>query len=191
MKKLLHLKHWQLFLLLISGPVIVFFLTFVMIASGSFISWMLMMVVQLLAFATMSVFFFWIYTLAINLNRKLPDAMPMNIKKFKVLWAIPLLYIVLMYTFMIFAFPSITKGNEFNPSIILLIIPLHFFSMFCIFYCLYFVAKSLKAVELQRKVSSGDYIGEFFTLWFFPIGIWFIQPRVNKLFAEDNVDVNY
>lgn len=190
MKKLLLLKHWQLFLLLISGPVIVFFLTFVMIASN-YIGGTTFILMQLLTLCTMSIFFFWLYTLATNLNRKLPDVMPMNINRFKVFWAIPFLYIVLIYAFMMFTIPFISNGNIPNPFIFLLIFPLHLFSMFCIFYCLYFVAKSLKAVELQRKVSSGDYIGEFFTLWFFPIGIWFIQPRVNKLFAEDNVEVNY
>lgn len=149
------------------------------------------MLMQLLTLCAMSVVFFWIYAMATNLNRKLPDEMPMNINRFKVFWAIPFLYITSMYLFMMFAVPFITKGNVPNPFIFLLIIPLHLFSMFCIFYCLYFVAKSLKAVELQRKVSSGDYIGEFFIIWFFPIGIWFIQPRVNKLFAKDNVEVNY
>jgi len=52
------------------------------------------------------------------------------------------------------------------------------------FYCLYFISKSLKAVELQRDVTFNDYAGEFFLIWFFPIGIWFIQPRINKLFDE-------
>jgi hypothetical protein len=65
------------------------------------------------------------------------------------------------------------------------ILPLHLFSMFCIFYCLYFNAKALKAVEWRRPVTFGDYAGEFFLLWFFPLGIWFIQPRINQLFRND------
>jgi len=54
--------------------------------------------------------------------------------------------------------------------------------MFCIFYCLYFVAKALKSVELQREVTFNDYAGEFFLFWFSPIGVWVLQPRINKLF---------
>jgi hypothetical protein len=54
--------------------------------------------------------------------------------------------------------------------------------MFCIFYCFYFTAKVLKTVELQKPVTFNDYAGEFFLIWFFPIGIWFIQPRINRLF---------
>jgi len=57
-------------------------------------------------------------------------------------------------------------------------------ALFCVFYIFYFNAKSLKAVELQRPVTFGDYIGEFFLLLFFPIGVWIIQPRINKIFEE-------
>ena len=67
-----------------------------------------------------------------------------------------------------------------------LIVPIHLFSMFCIFYCLYFNAKALKAVEWQRPVTFGDFAGEFFLLWFYPIGVWIIQPRVNKLFEKNS-----
>ena len=64
------------------------------------------------------------------------------------------------------------------------IIPLHLFSMFCIFYCLYFVAKTFKTVELQREVSFSDFAGEFFLFWFFPIGIWIVQPKINKMIED-------
>ena len=64
------------------------------------------------------------------------------------------------------------------------IIPLHLFAMFCLFYCLYFVSKTFKTAETQRKVAFGDFAGEFFMLWFFPIGIWIIQPKINKMVDE-------
>jgi hypothetical protein len=56
--------------------------------------------------------------------------------------------------------------------------------MFFIFYSLYFIAKELKSVELQKPVTFSDFAGEFFLLWFFPIGIWIIQPRINKIFES-------
>ena len=57
----------------------------------------------------------------------------------------------------------------------------HILSMFGIFYSLYFVAKTFKTVELQREVTFSDFAGEFFMIWFFPIGIWVIQPKINKM----------
>jgi hypothetical protein len=54
--------------------------------------------------------------------------------------------------------------------------------MICFFYCIHFASKSLKAVELQRTVTFRDYVADFFLFWFFPIGVWFIQPKINKIF---------
>jgi hypothetical protein len=62
-----------------------------------------------------------------------------------------------------------------------IIIPLHLFSMFCIFYCLYFVSKTFKTAELQRQTTFSDFAGEFFLLWFYPVGIWIVQPKINKM----------
>lgn len=80
------------------------------------------------------------------------------------------------------------NGSEppaFFPYSFLIIIPLHLFAMFCMFYCLYFVSKALKSAELQREALLGDYIIDFILFWFYFVGIWFLQPRINKLFAED------
>jgi hypothetical protein len=54
----------------------------------------------------------------------------------------------------------------------------------CMFYCYYFIAKSLKSVEYNREALIGEYIGEFFLIWFFPIGVWFLQPKINRIFES-------
>jgi hypothetical protein len=69
----------------------------------------------------------------------------------------------------------------FIGSLFTIIVPIHLFSMFCIFYTLYFVAKTIKTVELQREVKFSDFAGEFFMIWFFPIGIWIVQPKINEM----------
>jgi hypothetical protein len=56
-----------------------------------------------------------------------------------------------------------------------------------VFYCIYFVAKVIKTVESQEKVSFGDCLGDFFLIWFFFVGIWVIQPRINVLSQNDNL----
>ena len=68
----------------------------------------------------------------------------------------------------------------------IVIVPLHLFAMFCIFYSLYFVSKTFKTVELQREVKFGDFAVEFFMIWFYPVGIWIVQPKINKM-VEDKV----
>lgn len=76
-----------------------------------------------------------------------------------------------------------------NFALLFLIIPLHLFSIFCMLFALYFIAKALKSVEIMKQARFNDFIGEFFLFWFFPIGIWFLQPRINKLF-DDNLPLD-
>ena len=64
-------------------------------------------------------------------------------------------------------------------------VPMHLLAMLGIFYALVFTANRLTTLERKQQVSFFDYSGPFFLLWFFPIGIWFIQPRVNKLLGND------
>lgn len=134
-------------------------------------------------------FFGWMYTLGINLHKKLPPEAPMKLRKFKLFFWFPVIYITLFICVISILPGFINEGAPSPPvsSLIILIIcflAVHLFAIFCIFYCIYFLAKSLKAVELQRSVTSNDYIGEFFLFWFYLIGLWFIQPRINRLFAE-------
>jgi len=79
---------------------------------------------------------------------------------------------------------QISQKNQPNLEYFAFIIPIHLFSMFCIFYCMYFIAKEFKSVEVQKPVTFSDFAGEFFLLWFFPVGIWILQPRINKIFQS-------
>lgn len=80
-------------------------------------------------------------------------------------------------------FFTVIFSNVKSPLIALILL-FHLFAMFCIFYGLYFVSKSLVLAETGKPASFYDYAGPFFLIWFFPIGIWFTQPRINRLFAE-------
>jgi hypothetical protein len=67
---------------------------------------------------------------------------------------------------------------------VLVILPLHLACMVCLFYLLYFVSKNLVLAETGKQVSFYDYAGPFFLLWFYPIGVWIIQPKVNRRYAD-------
>jgi hypothetical protein len=75
----------------------------------------------------------------------------------------------------------LTSQPEPTPDVFGLIVPLHLLAMYCMFYDLHFVAKSLRIAELRRAVTFSDYGAVFFLLWFYPIGIWFVQPRINAM----------
>ena len=79
-------------------------------------------------------------------------------------------------------------SGDISPQIVAgsmaLIIPLHLFSMFCIIHTIYFVAKAYKIAETQRAVTFSDFVGEFFLAWFFIIGVWIMQPKINTMVNE-------
>lgn len=183
----LRLKHWQLFILLMIAPFIAQLVGMTVLIT-SHDSAMMFAAFMLIMFLFAGIFFGWLYVLGVNLNMKLPGMVKMNLTKFKWFLFTIVMYMVLIWVFMSVNFEYMLDSGETNSVDLtggfVVILPLHFFSIFCIFYCLYFIAKSLKSVECQRPVTFSDYAGEFFLICFFPIGVWLIQPRINKIFDE-------
>ena len=188
-------KHWQLFLLMFGIPVILQliamgFLMYNVSYGGAPDSVILLNTLTLfpvIMIVYSGLFFGWIWSIAIGLQRKVPVSVKMKVKKFKTFFFVPLIYIVLISLIVGFSASGLFANGNASASVIVgnifiaIVFMLHLFSMFCIFYSLYFVSKTIKTAELQREVTFGDFIGEFFMLWFYPVGIWFIQSKINKM----------
>ena len=179
----LKLKHWQLFGILLGAFLGVQFIISLQKWTAIFELIHLTMFVLFLG-----VYFCWLYTLGVNLNKKLPDMVSLNLKVFN--W-LSLFLIVYLSFFTVFAIVviSYTMFIDGGETVILFgeyffAFPLLLFLAFCFLYCSYFNAKSLKAVELQRPITFRDYAGIFLLFLLFPIGVWIIQPKVNKIFDE-------
>jgi len=52
---------------------------------------------------------------------------------------------------------------------------------FAFLYSFAYPVKAMNTIEKGKDVSFSQYAGDFFLLLFFPIGIWIIQPRLNKI----------
>lgn len=55
-------------------------------------------------------------------------------------------------------------------------------------YILYHASKALREVELKREVAFRDAFADFLCFLMFPIGLWFVQSRVRKLFKLQKVE---
>jgi hypothetical protein len=202
-ERFLKAKHWQLFILMFGIPFLFQILMMVKVFPNinSMENHDPMEVFNMLKFFPiimvlfMAVFFGWFWSIAIGLQKKVPKNVTMKTKKFKIFFFIPLVYI-LCFSLFIGGMLSGIMQNEtesiggLTNGIVGIIIPLHLLSMFGMFYSLYFVAKTFKTVELQKEVSFGEFAGEFFMLWFYFIGIWIIQPKINKMAANKNTTAN-
>ncbi len=185
-----HLKAWQLFLLMVAIPLVVQFTAMRMVMgtldSESTPEDAFQLFQQLwgtlsgLMAIFMLIILGWFWSCGIELNRRID---PSNRKKttlFKTAVIFPLIY---MPFFMVVFSPGPHPPDSFGFTGIITL--LHMFSMFCMFYLLYFVSWSLATVLNQSGQKVRNHSVYFFALWFYPVGIWLVQPKINKIVRDE------
>jgi hypothetical protein len=176
----LRAKHWQIFALFMGLFVVGNIVELMTIAQSDWPTGRMgtaSIVVNggvMALFAVCFLAWFWTMGSFLHAISRQPQRLKLTFFKFAVIY--PVLYIPLAAPFFLSS----------DPSMVAIILPLHFLAMFCLFYDLYFVAKHLVIAETGKSVTFYDYAGPFFLIWFFPVGIWFVQPRLNRLYAERN-----
>jgi hypothetical protein len=184
-KSFIKAKHWQIFIVAFAFPFLLQVLSApLLIASNN--PTLILRIMPVSMFLIIVGFFGWLWSVAIGLQPKVPAGVRLNVNRFRMFFFFPLVYFILFLVFILFGISSlIESGQEPDPGtiglIVAIILPVHFFMVFCLFYCLYFVAKTFKTVELQTEVTLSDFAGEFFLFWFYPIGVWILQPKINKM----------
>ncbi|MDQ6478131.1 hypothetical protein [Dyadobacter sp. LHD-138] len=187
MKLFLQLKHWQLFGLIFGFPVVFqFFSTDIFINNTG--SPLLIGFSSALMIVVSIVYFGWFYTLGTWLHKRLPAQVKLNLNRFKFCIFFPIGYMLVIFVAIGGAVTHVLPAAQFGFGVFMVILPVHLFAMTCILYCFRFNAKALKSVEWMEPVKFADYAGEFFLIWFFPLGGWFIQPRINKLLEDSQMD---
>lgn len=182
MKIFLKLKNWQLFLLGFVVSIIGQIDSHTVANShGNFI-----VSITTSPFAMLFYLFFmgWPLIIGTNLFKLLPQNTDRKIFDFKIASIVLLSIFTLLYLFGLFVpleQQAIFIDSNLGTTVIFIIICV---AVYYVFYSIYFIAKELKSVEMQRTATWSDYSGTFFLLWFSPIGIWWIQPRINKIFSE-------
>jgi hypothetical protein len=173
----LRAKHWQIFLLLVGvgciGDVAGIAFTLATPRPPEEISKAALAFMVLWVFL-MGILLAWFWSMGSFLNSIVSPALKRKMGFFRFAVLYPALYTIV--------FTAVFQSS--NAALLMLILPLHFFAMFCMFYDIYFVSKGLMQAERGARVSFYDYAGPFFLLWFFPIGIWFIQPKINRLYTK-------
>ena len=190
-QSILKAKHWKLFLIMYGLPFLIQIIAFLLVIATDKAFFMFSTFPLLMVFST-GTLFVWFWAIGVGLYKRLPENSNLNLKRFKIFFFIPLVYIF----FIVFSLMTVgifcdsLLPNGMVGIGIGILIPLHLFSMFCMFYLLYFCSKTIKSIELKREALFGDYIGEFLLLWFFVIGIWIIQPKINKMVDKNIVHSN-
>lgn len=182
-------KHWQLFLLHFAIPFILYLsgmvVMIVFLASQNihmpYYGLTFMPYFILIGLLSAAIQYGWMWAGGILLNNRLPEELRLNTAFFRICFFYPILYLPV---FMIIFFTNFPPQAGGFPIAFLAFIPLHLLAIFCSFYCYYFVARVVKTNELGTRPTLNDYIAEIIMIWFFFVGIWFIQPKINKMVSE-------
>lgn len=196
-KRLLSAKHWQIFLLLYAIPLVfqisaIFKITTRMTVSengmetGAPSELLLLMAVVGLYVV---IHFGWMFTVATELQKMIAPEIPMKIKKFLVFWTFPLLYFSAFAILLGAAAASIeiVAPEQILSDYFPWFLMAHLTAMLGIFYSNYFCAKTLGTAEQQKPLRFIDTVPDMVLFWMLPVGIWVLQPRLNKLLAGREV----
>lgn len=122
-------------------------------------------------------YFVWIWTICIGLTNQLPQELAIRTNIINILAT--MLIVCVLYRFWIeFFSDDPAKTNSTFADVI---------DSICMFLILAFInlaSKILKSAETRKSIRFSEHLGEFFLIWFFPIGIWNIQPRINRVTKE-------
>ena len=169
MKRILTLPTWQVFLLLMIPA---FFPTTSYVGLILTVIW-----AGLIAYCT--------YFVGNRLYEKLPSEHDLNIERFNfcLFFAVAYLSIIIL----VFHGGYEINNNNYQSygSAIWIILPMHFLVMYSMFYIIWFIAKEIATVEAGTIVGFDSFAGNFFLLWFFPLGIWWVHPKVRRIFSEE------
>lgn len=168
MKVFLRLKHWQILLF--------FFVPIIFAPMNPYAH-------NLASAVSGFIWIGWIYSVGLScFNQLRPE--DFSAKYFKVCFYIICLINLISISLSLYLFNSpLNRGGEFD----FLIAPVLIIGFPSIFYMFYFSARMLKSLLAGRLVEYSQYTDYFFGFFYFPIGIWFIQPRVNELFKATQI----
>jgi hypothetical protein len=116
----------------------------------------------------------WLWSLGSFLSSISKPSLRLNVHLFRFAIGFVLLYFLA-------ALPLFLSRN---PKVGRVLLPVHLFALGCFIYIFYFVAKSLVLAERGKPITRNDYVLSLFLVLFSIIGIWWIQPRINRLYAR-------
>lgn len=168
MKKILNFKHWQLFILIV---------LFAAWTSPS--PWR-----EIINSIAGVIFLIWIYSIVTFGQEKIArlglTVKPLKLFKFNI-FLIPVLISIIVLV-----------GGELNKDsdnlVDLFLIVAGVYLVFAILYTMMVAGKTLSILEKKRQIDFSDWVGNFILVLVFFIGVWIIQPKVNRLLGEEQED---
>jgi hypothetical protein len=177
MKQILFLKHWQVFIFMIIPFAINIIFLGIDFNFGNISSTTIAVISSIIY---LIIFFSWILAIGLFIS-SIPDN-PYHLRK--VIFIIAVFFSLIGYSKMNLS--SIVNVDTLIPEwTTIILIPL---SIWGTFYTFYSVSRAFKSVEIGRKAKFTEYILDAILLFVPPIGVWIIQPRIEKIVKNVKVE---
>ena len=178
MKSLLKLKAWQIFIVLMLSVILTLVTS---IFKLSISDWSITQMGSFFRIIGLMIFTLWLFFVGLELNRAYNNPHKFN----NLIFAVASLCFFTGYASLNLAnFPNL--DSMIPISIRILSMPLTLFGLIFIFYN---IPMSLKSIELKKKAKYTECLLD--TLLFFScamgIGIWWLQPRMNKIEEKNTI----
>ena len=157
MNKLINMKHWLLLVSMLIPAIVINAMDLTGLWGYFGTIW------------CYSVYSFWLFSIGTKVYKANSNS-PFTIFLFKTAFVYPLICLIFLVSY-----------KQFSESFPIWLIPFIIVLIFFEFYLIFFVSKNFFNFEKKHGIESGNVFSIFCAFWFFPIGIFFIQPRVNKI----------
>ncbi|WP_026473284.1 hypothetical protein [Alkaliflexus imshenetskii] len=187
MDKVLKARHWQLFLFVFIIPFALFLSAFMVPLYFFNGAWLFFALPVAIVIAQLTLYL-WMWSVGTVVYRRFGLQQFFSNGLFRSLIIVPVVMILLVMAFWIWG-ASILSMGKFSMANTLtgalwILIPLQMVLIISKFYCFYFTAKVLRSAELQKPAVFDELISEFILMIIFPVGLWFLQPRINGLMSK-------
>lgn len=177
MNILLKLKNWQLFFISFLLPTIIAVIKLITVDIENYGAEEFNNFLRPLAFLYYVILFIWNYRVTKTFNRY---EKALTQKQLKLLdWLLTVLIIYVLYII----FHEFLGISQFIVTRVLFWI-FSFTSVFAFFYVIFCTAKTLKYMQFKNQLRVPDIIVEMFLILYFPIGVWWLQRKVNRYYVE-------
>lgn len=183
----LKIKHWQFFLLTIVTPLLLQIIFIIITIADKTLALDYFFLPILITVLYLGGAFGWMASIGLGFNKLLPDSIKQETGMYTFCLVFPFVCIFLMiatiYTIIIKLPESMSAVS--NVTVLGLGIFIDLFAVFCHFYIFYFTSKIFRTIELRKQITFKDHAGEFFLVWFYIVGIWILQPRINEIYKNN------
>lgn len=164
MQVILKLKHWQVFLILLAGSI------------ASNLTWESHELFNLVLNSFgLIIYFFWYFAVGLELTEHLPPRVELP----RTLFIVNAFVLIISLLILVAVFNGQFSGNGLIGFLWI------GYLMYALFQFMFYPSKALRTVEQGTAARFGQYFKYVLLIIFWPIGIWWIQPKLNKI-AKDH-----